>query len=794
MSFGINTELPALETAHNSFINEQQKIAQNNDILNGTKDGLDYLLTATSMGAGAMGVTVPVAITIEITNKLLNKSLEFGISEMEKRSQEEASKLLAENLRKVSAKEAQEFNSLKNLPPEEALIKAEKMVDRWFPEDRMQSIPAESRAEGRSIMAHWVARAAIAKLAEYQSAQNIVNNTLSGDIAGAQKELYALGKTLKVFAYETRITLQKISDSQEMIAAGLSDMSMDVKKNGQKIEKVADDVNFLKEFAFSRMTANEQLEFLKKQMGKGPVSDEMSKKISILEHKVNFEDNYKKYFDGAKNLVLIAKNLGVASETVSTLMDGLTKVDKLKTGIEAITEGRYLAGIASISGLFGGGGNPEAARHQEIIARLDRILENQKLISEQIQTSFKIQVEMLTQLSNQLRHSTELLYTKMDKVHNDVLGNRFILAGIIQKGLISCESASLFLRDNNAKDVIKNANFRQHLTDCSLEYDRVFKRRDFATYFSSGVYKTASVKELFEADEMLFLDAIRLVRNEFDKGYVPSKSLKNPVENMFGLIQKMDEFDKTSEHASINGYVEDMGSISTRFFAPGVTKTLQKMLHLYPVLALWNSRISDHTQDSLNIKNIRDNAGAENVDTLNAALELVNISIQQENLMSGDLLLPIMYKKFVQIQTENTKCDSDPKAFARCLLQKNDVLRKNFIVFGLYKEFYDQKISLSSYRQGLRIPNDPNSLKRLLKNNWEINWNAEKKIYEIKVAGIVSPLPSADELTEGKIVHSNSLPLLLQTREELVHLIAETSINKNIASEQKNIIHSLFVK
>ncbi|WP_374076680.1 hypothetical protein [Bdellovibrio bacteriovorus] len=738
-----------------------------------------------------------MAIAIEVTNKALNQALEYGIGEMEKKSQDEASKLLADKLNRVSAKDLREFNSLKDLNPDQALLRAEQMVNNWMSEKDLMSLPAPQRAEARSIISSWMARTAIAKLAENQSANDIIQKNISADLDSTTKELFALGKSLNTFAKETRSNLQKIVETQEGISKELNQISGDLSKQTQKIEKVADDVDFLKNFAFSRMSAREQLSYLKNQIPPETGKKEWDKRISLLERKIEFEEGYKEYFNGAQNLVTIGKNLGVNGATLQSIQDGLEKLDRLKSGVESIMQNNYLAGIASLSGLFGGGGeSAEAARHRAIIARLDRVIENQKLISEQIQVSFKIQVEMLNTLSNQLRQSTEVLYLKMDKVHNDVLGNRVLLANIVHRGLKSCEFVSDQIRDKGLqKAFFAPSNFKRHLSECSLEYDNLFGRKDFATYFALGVYKEARSKEVFEAEESIYADSLTYISGKFKDNYSLNSSLGNPSENAYGLIQKNNALKADlSKRISYGELSEETENLRTRFFSPGVIKNVQRMIAIFPAINIWNARTADNFSTPSDFLNLKEEAGKDDIALLDSALKLVNLSIQQENVLAGDMILPLMYEDFAEIQNEDNKCLGSVQVHARCLLQQNKLLFRNFLVFSLYKEFHDQRFSVATYRQQLRIPGDIKGLKALLKNNWNISWNAEKGIYEAKVAGQPFPMPSYDEVVEAKLSITEVLPSLLRAREDLIHLKTEMRINSTLKSDEKATIHRLFIR
>ncbi|WII73881.1 hypothetical protein QJS83_08320 [Bdellovibrio sp. 22V] len=784
--------------AQEAYVSEQKKIESDLNILNSSKDGLDYLLTASAAGATIMGVTVPAAIAIEVTNKALNQALEYGIGEMEKKAQEEASKVLVEKLRSLSAKELKEFNALKHLSPDQALVKAESMVNNWISEKDLNTLPTAERAEARSIISSWTARTAIAKLAEHQSAFEIMQKDLSSDLNSAKTELLALGKSLKIFAVETRSTLRKIIKSQDVISQGLNQINSAVNKQSHKIEEVADDVVFLKTFAFSRMTAREQLAYLKKQNPNTNERGEWDKKIALLEEKINFEESYQSYFNGVQNLVTIAKNLGVNGKTVQDIADGIEKINAIKSGIESIVNQNYLSGIATLSGLLGGGDNAEAAKHRAIIARLDRVIDNQKLLSEQVQISFKIQTEMLSKLSAQIRESTEVLYLKMDKIHNDVLGNRVVLSNLMQKGLKSCEFVSTQMQEKGLqKAFLSTSNFKRHLADCSMEYDNLFRQKDYDTYFSTALYKTTLTKEIVEAEEALYADSIGYIleRFKFADGYAPSILLKNPSENAFGLIKKITaEASNGLGIKTINEAQSEIEQLKHQIFTPAVLKNVQKMISILPAINIWNSRSAESFASSADLLNLKENAGFEDIALIDSALELINISLQQESLRSGDMLLPLMYEEFPQIQNEEQKCYGGSKIYARCLLQQNALLFKNFITFALYKEFYDQRFSLASYKQQLRIPNDVKGLKVLFKNNWNIQWNSTKKVYEAKVAGQTIQMPSAEEATEAKLIYSDSMSALLQLRDDLIHIKAEMNMNAVMKKNEASTIYRLFIR
>ncbi len=786
----------ALLNAQKAYIKQQQNTSENIGVLNQSKDGIDYLLTATAAGVSAMGISAPAAIAIEITNKALNQALEYGIGELERKSQEEASKILADRLKKISAQEVNEFEALKGLKPEQALVRAEKMVNGWIAEKDLSDLPQGERAEARAQISTWVARTALAKLAENQSANDIIHKGFAADIQSAQKNLLALNKTLKQFAKETSQSLEKILSSQESIAQDLLTLSDRTNQQSKKMETIAEDLDFLKTFAFSRMTAREQLSFLKNRPPKGLAQEAWNQKVSLIEKKIEFEENYQRYFNGAKNLITIASNLGVNSETVQSITEGVEKIDRLKSGVESITQGSYLAGIATLSGLLGGRENAEAAKHRAIIARLDRVLENQTLLSEQIQTSFKIQVEALNQLSNQLRQSTEVLYLKMDKIHNDVLGNRALLANLVSQGLKSCELVSDQIKDQGfEKAFFTPSNFKNHLSSCSIEYDKIFgtKERDFSPYFSFAAYKSPISKEVFEAEEGLLADSLDYLSVKFRGGFLPSLSLKNPSENAFGLIQKSQVLSKNNSYrATYSELSTEFNTIKTRYFSPGIVKNVQRMIAIFPAINIWTSRTDDNLFSPKDLLRLRPQAGKSDIALIDSALDLVNVAIQQETLLSGDILLSLLREDIQEVQNEKIICEERVRMHPRCLLKQNSLLFRNFINFNIYKDFFDRRFSLASYKQALANPDDLRGLKALLSDYWNITWNKEKALYEGKIAGLTFEMPRYEDVVESQLSYSETLPYLLRTREDLVDLKTEMNMNTSLSKEDRSTIYRLF--
>lgn len=776
-----------IQNAQQAYIIQYNKTAESMGILNASKEGLNYLLSAAATGSAALGVTVPQAMAIELVNKGLTDTLEYGISEFEKKSHSEAAKILADRLRRSSAKDLKEFNSLKGLPPAEALVKAERLANSWFLEKDFSNIPAEQRAEARAITSSWVARTALAKLAEHISASEIIQTNLSSDIEQSKTELFKLGKTLKVFAINTQKSLESIAQAQQSITRQIESLTMESQLQGSKLQEMSDDISFIKEFAFSRMTAREQLNAFKREAMKAEMTAEIRSKIALLEDKVAFEEGYKSYYQGAQNLLTIASNLGVNAGTLKGIAEGIEKVDRLKNGIENIVQGQYLAGVASLSGLFGGR-SAEDAKHKEILQKLNLVLENQKIISDQIAQSFELQMEALGKLSNQIRLSTELLYSKMDKVHSDVLTNRIILNQILSSNLKSCKVAAENIQKRTLLSSFSNLTFKRHLESCAMEYDKIFGLKEFTPYFSLNSYNSPLVKDFVEQDEANYFDVYSYLYSKFRSNYNLTAALFNPSENAFGLIQK------TRVLRSMGApYISDLSNqfktLQVRLYAPAVIQNVQRMISLLPALNILHASKTE-TISLTTIAASKDKMGQEELELVNSALELVNLSLAQESLMAGEGSLESLYEDFDQLQEEK---ESGPNP-AKEMVSKNKIIFKNFIAYSIYREFLDQKLSLLTYKQQLQTAKDVKGFSSLFKKKWNITWDNAKSKYFISVAGVTMAMPSYEEVVQSKLEFSDSVPLLLQTREDLLQLKTEMEMSENLNSADIKVLHQILLR
>jgi len=148
------------------------------------------------------------------------------------------------------------------------------------------------------------------------------------------------------------------------------------------------------------------------------------------------------------------------------------------------------------------------------------------------------------------------------------------------------------------------------------------------------------------------------------------------------------------------------------------------------------------------------------------ALNLVDIAIAQQVLLSGDVLPTFMY------DVTQRQIPSSPSVAGRTLFQAiqqaisvNAVLARNYVLYSLRREI-TSTANILAYAVALKYTT-PDLLKRITRYSWDFHWNSQEMIAEgvtqqpkgwsVVINNKYYTLPNAEELSDGKLTYEPDL-------------------------------------
>lgn len=399
---------------------------------------------------------------------------------------------------------------------------------------------------------------------------------------------------------------------------------------------------------------------------------------------------------------------------------------------------------------------------------------------------------MLQLISTQIQTSTEMIYGKLSIIHDDILGNRRLLVHILNRDLESCEVSAKVIRLQGLVAAFSNGkNFTRHLESCALEYDRIFKLRNYSNHFSLDGFKTNESQERVDAEINRYKRSLALVNQQNKNRGQVYTSLTNPSENIYGLISKLGYISDNTEQSLLG----DTTDHRDKYAATVVISRVQKMLTVLPAISIMNGSLSQNTAQSSTPLALQKQTGADELDLIDGALELITNTIAQENLLSGDLLLPFFYdpKIFASLSAPDSDipCLGEKNAdHPKCILRNNSFLMQNFIRYAIYREMKEHDYPLGLYKTYTETPDNLVELKNFLKNPLGLAWSQETNSYTVTLAGLTQKIPDFEEMTEGKISYTSTMQDLLALRKMLVDIRVQMSLNQ--MNLTKNILDTIY--
>jgi hypothetical protein len=805
----------AMEQNMKSIVTRYKKTLENNELGYTILKGNNLLIKSALM-------CYSKSIRIPILCEVADAGLEKVESMVKERMDKDLTALLKTNLDRVLRQSGKDtYNEiLQTKDPKEFVLLLDthtKMMDKLY--ESMTDVQEHDRD---------IVLAAMIRASDNAIKNNFVkvNQTIAinnEELKKINTNVSALSRSFYRFALENDKKLTKMANLQATcVALGVSNLQV-----SQSTEKK---VNFLQNFAFSRMTPEEQLATLNSGIQDENISPE---KKEILQKQLEAEIKRKElnntiagYLSGASELVGIADKLGLDKKIVNDLQTGVNIGNAAFNAFTSMQSGNVLGAISAVSSIFGMGGRDIAReRHEEIMQQFENVffeldeikkgINDLKAGQQAIIANQQKTFDALITINKQIDENQKEILSEIDKLNDHITYNRQLILDWVKNGWQKCSEMVYQGAGRYRKQIIDTQNniipsIAELSRLCKTEwngndnintcFDLVSKICDDEGVFSISLFDIRNS----QTDK----DTTKKIDYYLNNVYKPAEAIVRDFDlNDLLLTQRFSSlFTPMTNVRSLSQKLESMRINKTDISGLYTEKAFLPNFNVY----LWFEAIEKYTNYALNIyyyRTVIDRHNNKPYDTtelirtlpltgyndLQKSINLVDFGIAQQNLLAGDILLPIIYKKMTEKDTIN--CKENNKYIK--LLNANRILTANFVTYALTQDF-KHKPGILSYDASLKS-NEVDMLEINFMHHWDFKYSIKDtlmtlgdqpiqipKNWSVLIGDYCYPLPSSTNLQSGEFLYNIELQKLLTLKQRLIEELQTFEVYNTLSNEERS--------
>jgi len=610
----------------------------------------------------------------------------------------------------------------------------------------------------------------------------------------------------------------------DAIEGEIVDMKMEMGQLGNNLD-------FTQNLLYGQLPTDKKLEALKnpyfmKNLDEATRAKEI-KKLKLLDTVNDISSKFQKVAKFAYDVAKFGEKLGIGSaqdiKHVREFAKGASVVVSVANIAGAFISGNFIGGLMSLGGVAGlGGDSGDAQRHEEIMEALAQIDEKITIIDKKVDKVLELQIDTLKSiyaLHNNLIESVKSIKYDLKMVlwEQQVLKEVVMDSSDLNSKINSCK---VFLNTREITEELKPSyvDFRYGSFDnwsdltyhlgsyedkwqaCEDGMSILFAKDDINSWLKMQSYSDTSGENglVSQFIDPIYLPTLALLQQNY--GYTTGVfyALANPsLDYSFDSRAFVDD-------SLVDDSKNNMGNISNlihtqklKYYTYMLMETLlydnfrgvQKPYDIEEIVA---SNNSNHTLSFIKI---------------NSALKSINLAIAQQNLISGDLVVPLIHNKLFSNTPESEAIrDNTIRALAN-----NSFLAHNYLVHQFRKEF-----ELTG-----RNPDDPSTYVNRLEQNlaryrdmydscsdsceeymnlFYTNWNKEDGVIKTKIVGkeihlesksgqkAVLQMPHPDHIANNIYAYDVEINELIELRDKLISF----AIENFRAIKIDNLYHTLY--
>lgn len=660
------------------------------------------------------------------------------------------------------------------------------------------------------------------------------------ELAALQKNVAGLSLTFTRFAETTTRQLDQLHRTQTEIQTELSSMN-------ERLGNTERGVAFLTQYTFGRMTPSEQLAALSAGILNvdDPTRREMERQIKLVQRREELNQTITSYLNGAGNMVQIASDLGVDPRIVQRAGQAVAIGNAAFNAFQAFSTGNYLSGVAAVTGLMGGFGNRDAgaARHKQIMSALGALFEQNEQIKRklddlergqrQILRNQQAIYEAVIDLSQQVAANHSAQMALLEEVRNDVLYNRRLVMARVAEQYGQCRTIEYFPGTDKPRIDTERRRYPTVRAFASFYLDRSVPindclhklastvadgNGDFLTYFHLRAYENPTPTDRASQDPgrvqpaqtarfiaSVFqpsLDLLRVVQSESGT----SGSQRLTVASLFVPSQTVEALDrKATGLAPVDTlrFGRDTEALLSSLLSPRAVETHARFVSNYHVYYMLLDPIAGRPYTSAQLFSPDHVLRRTGYEALRQTRNLLDVAIAQQNLLTGDALLPGLLRLFDRQGQNPTQQERLAWDQAQQLLARNVVLAENFVLYAMRHEVIGDGDALL-YHVALGSRND-GLLRRVVTRPWPFRYRPagdtvgtpggalQPQGWSAEFAGTFVPLPNIQQLAEGRLKTTADLYGLLLARDRVIDEMASYEVLADISGEDATRFNGLIL-
>ncbi|WP_316814755.1 hypothetical protein [Pedobacter nyackensis] len=627
-------------------------------------------------------------------------------------------------------------------------------------------------------------------------------------IVEIDKNITQLSQFTYKFAEESNIRFENLVERQAILNTKLNNFY-----DRYQTDKNA--LDFMQDFLHSKISPTESSAF--KTLTNFNLSSTdgtmMTEALALEQEKDTVMISAKEYFNAAAMSIKILYDLGVGDSLLIQHISTAVNIGRAAMSAEGVfTNSNYMGCISCITNLFGGE-DVATLRHQQIMQYFNRTDTSITRIAGKIDTLFRAQ-QSIYEFQKQNFNTLINISDKIDKQYNQAIQQLATIESALYKNeaLITsdweskcqpCLETMKRLKMDIDKGILPDketleseyANLKMTTLSACESYLEKFvfdidKPNDNPDYNLTPFINDVDISTSYNK-----LDTINRISFGLLFGYRDSvANLKNPETLFYSLFfpsTSIKELNKKLQADSIifkSTYYPSIPSLFMTIIKPEVSIRhgnivrnigfLQNLTDGDRNLISWEQFSSETPPKHRNSKYLLENA-----------IRLNNVAIAQQVILSGDILLPILFEE--TYKNAIGKGDTAKTAACVSLLKRNEMLAENFTNYAIGASLRKTQTSLMQYAYVFNL-NDSTSMAKVLKSMFPVAYiktkdprlaiNKQKEGWYMTIGKALYPLPAPAAVDQVSILQSKYLPGLLDNREKLLLQIVGFS-----AYDKKNI-------
>ncbi|MDB5036832.1 MAG: hypothetical protein JWQ35_360 [Bacteriovoracaceae bacterium] len=518
----------------------------------------------------------------------------------------------------------------------------------------------------------------------------------SDQMTAAKTEIRKTNLALETFASSVTSDFKVIQNQQTFFKDALGSIHDHILSQEHNIAETKNDVEAIQSVLWGKMSGTERVNALKIGFFGRLPSDERGRLLDEASRFANAEKFQSAVFNitnPAKTLLGITAQLGVHidAKVMDVVSKGINVAEGATNMVSSLMTGNYLGAVAALGsmiGIFGGGPDAGQLRHEQVMARLDQLLEGQQKIMEALNTVIKNQqliFEAIQKLSEQVAAQHEEVMAKLDSMEKQLRALHRGINEVLKTNLDSCD---VFLKvnkytqgyDRTKKKFISFAAQRNHFRDSRSSMESCLLGLTQKVFINA--YKGVSelfltkAKDIEKAEQQSNDPKVKdeIFAEYVKKFYNPTYSLSLRLHPFFeesgfrnesllfeALTNPLFTIGKLIEHHPSSAYpdahIGDKAYETLSFVQPPISTLLREpvdfqelrtvmeyIIQVLPYLEMMRDTDAKspelYTLDELRSGQL--GSPAISISLLTGMIDLLNVAIAQESLTSGEFILDAM--------------------------------------------------------------------------------------------------------------------------------------------------------